>query len=172
MKKFRCNSQESNWRLHWLYFAVPCNLKICTNLEELYGDLGQWTMTKELAREVSGLYLSSHCEVWWIAESVLNMSRLRAEGTMSSWLLYFRNLQSSIQFLISFGRHYGRNAQAPPQSCPIFLPMVPVTAFSYDNHLLQLPTYHKSIFLQTHNCWYFEDVMSPSIANVSEVHTP
>ena len=48
-----------------------------TDFEELYGDLGQWTMTKELAREVSGFYLSSHCEVWWIAESVLNMSRSR-----------------------------------------------------------------------------------------------
>ena len=45
-----------------------------TDFEELYGDLGQWTMTKELAREVSGFYLSSPCEVWWIAESVLNMS--------------------------------------------------------------------------------------------------
>ena len=31
-----------------------------TDFEELYGDLGQWTMTKELAREVSGFYLSSH----------------------------------------------------------------------------------------------------------------
>ena len=39
----------------------------------------------------SGFYLSSHWEVWWIAESVLNMSRSRADGTMSSWLLYFRN---------------------------------------------------------------------------------
>ena len=48
-------------------------------------------MTKELAREVSGFYLSSPCEVWWIAESVLNMSRSRADGTMSFWLLYFRN---------------------------------------------------------------------------------
>ena len=48
-------------------------------------------MTKELAREVSGFYLSSPCEVWWIAESVLNVSRSRADGTMSSWLLYFRN---------------------------------------------------------------------------------
>ena len=48
-------------------------------------------MTKELAREVSGFYLSSPCEVWWIAESVLNMSRSKADGTMSSWLLYFRN---------------------------------------------------------------------------------
>ena len=37
-----------------------------TDFEELYGDLGQWTMTKELAREVSGFYLSSPCEVWWI----------------------------------------------------------------------------------------------------------
>ena len=46
-------------------------------------------MTKELAREVSGFYLSSPCEVWWIAESVLNMSR--SDGTMSSWLLHFRN---------------------------------------------------------------------------------
>ena len=62
-----------------------------TDFEELYGDLGQWTMTKELAREVSGFYLSSPCEVWWIAESVLNMSRSRADGTMSSWLLYFWN---------------------------------------------------------------------------------
>ena len=62
-----------------------------TDFEELYGDLGQWTMTKELAREVSGFYLSSHWEVWWIAESVLNMSRSRADRTMSSWLLYFRN---------------------------------------------------------------------------------
>ena len=60
-----------------------------TDFEELYGDLGQWSMTKELAREVSGFYLSSPCEVWWIA--VLNMSRSRADGTMSSWLLYFRN---------------------------------------------------------------------------------
>ena len=48
-------------------------------------------MTKELAREVSCFYLSSHCEVWWIAESILNMSRSRADGTISSWLLYFRN---------------------------------------------------------------------------------
>ena len=32
-------------------------------------------------------------------------------------------IQSSIQFLILFGRHYGRNAQAQPPSCPIFLPM-------------------------------------------------
>ena len=42
-------------------------------------------MTKELAREVSGFYLSSPCEVWWI------LSRSRADGTMSSWLLYCRN---------------------------------------------------------------------------------
>ena len=42
-------------------------------------------------REVTGFYLSSPCEVWWIAESALNMSRSRADGTMSSWLLYFRN---------------------------------------------------------------------------------
>ena len=35
-------------------------------------------------------YLWGHCEVWWIAESVLNMSRSRPGGTMSSWLLYFR----------------------------------------------------------------------------------
>ena len=62
-----------------------------TDFEELYGDLGQWSMTKELAREVSGFYLSSPCEVWWLAESVLNMSRSRADRTMSSWLLYFRN---------------------------------------------------------------------------------
>ena len=48
-------------------------------------------MTKELAREVSGFYLSSPCEVWWIAESVLNVSRSRADGTTSSWLLYFRH---------------------------------------------------------------------------------
>ena len=27
-----------------------------TDFEELYGDLGQWTMTKELAREVSGFF--------------------------------------------------------------------------------------------------------------------
>ena len=66
-----------------------------TDFEELYGDLGQWTMTKELAREVSGFYSSSHCEVWWIAESVLNMSRSKADGTMSSWLLYFRNFTNS-----------------------------------------------------------------------------
>ena len=59
--------------------------------EELCGDQGQWSMTKELAREVSGFCISSPCEVWWIAESVLNMSRSRADGTMSSWLLYFRN---------------------------------------------------------------------------------
>ena len=59
--------------------------------EELYGDQGQWSMTKELAREVSGFCISSPCEVWWIAESVLNMSRSTADGTMSSWLLYFRN---------------------------------------------------------------------------------
>ena len=52
--------------------------------------LGQWTTTKEMAREVSGFYLSSHWQVWWIAESVLNMSRSKADGTMSSWLLYFR----------------------------------------------------------------------------------
>ena len=49
-------------------------------------------MTKELPREVSGFYLSSPSEVWWIAESVLNMSRSRVDGTISSWLLYFRNL--------------------------------------------------------------------------------
>ena len=62
-----------------------------TDFEELYGDLDQWLMTKELAREVSGFNLSSPYEIWWIAESVLNMSRSRADGTMSSWLLYFRN---------------------------------------------------------------------------------
>ena len=62
-----------------------------TDFEELYGDLGQWSMTKELAREVSGFYLSSPSEVWWIAESVLNMSRSIADGTMNSWSLYFRN---------------------------------------------------------------------------------
>ena len=73
-----------------------------TDFEELYGDLGQWTMTKELAREVSGFYLSSPCEVWWIAESVLNMSRSRADGTMSSWLLYFRNFTNfhSVSYII------------------------------------------------------------------------
>ena len=32
-------------------------------------------------------------------------------------------LQISLQFLIFFGRHCGRNAQARPPSCPIFLPM-------------------------------------------------
>ena len=32
-------------------------------------------------------------------------------------------LQISIQFPILFGRHYGRNAQARPPSCSIFLPM-------------------------------------------------
>ena len=80
-------------------------------------------MTKELTREVSGFYLSSPCEVWWIAESVLNMSRSRADGTMSSCYI-LEILQISIQFLILFGRHYGRNAQARPPSCPIFLPML------------------------------------------------
>ena len=79
-------------------------------------------MTKELTREVSGFYLSSPCKVWWIAESVLNMSRSRADGTMSSWLLYFRNFTNFHTIL--FGRHYGRNAQARPPSCPIFLPML------------------------------------------------
>ena len=34
-----------------------------TDCEELYGDLGQRIMTKELARDVSGFFLSSHCEV-------------------------------------------------------------------------------------------------------------
>ena len=62
-----------------------------TDFEELYGDLSQCSMTKELARKVSGFYLLSPCEVWWIAEPVLNMSRSIADGTMSSWLLYFRN---------------------------------------------------------------------------------
>ena len=74
------------------YFYSKKDLR--TNLfpsKNINGDLGQWTMTKELAREVSCFYLSSHCEVWWIAESILNMSRSRADGTMSSWLLYFRN---------------------------------------------------------------------------------
>ena len=84
------NSIESSW----LYCALSCNRRVfgmeTADFEELYG-LGQWSMTKELAREVSGSYLSSPCEVWWIAESVLNMSRSRADGTMSSWLLYFRN---------------------------------------------------------------------------------
>ena len=32
-------------------------------------------------------------------------------------------LQISLQFLILFRRHYGRNAKARPPSCPIFLPM-------------------------------------------------
>ena len=32
-------------------------------------------------------------------------------------------VQISLQFLILFERHYGRNAQAHPPSCPIFLPM-------------------------------------------------
>ena len=57
-------------------------------------------MTKELAREVSGFCLSSPCEVWWIA--VLNMSRSRADGTISSWLLYFRNFTNfhTVSFII------------------------------------------------------------------------
>ena len=49
-------------------------------------------MKKELAREASGFYLSSHCEVRWIAQSVLNISQLRTDGTLSSWLLYLRNV--------------------------------------------------------------------------------
>ena len=38
-------------------------------------------------------------------------------------VIFLEILQISIQFLILFGRHYGRNAQALPPSCPIFLPM-------------------------------------------------
>jgi len=34
-----------------------------TDFEDLSGDFGQLSMTKELAREVSGFYLSSQCEV-------------------------------------------------------------------------------------------------------------
>ena len=49
----------------WMHFPVigECLGWRTTDYEELYGDLGQWTMTKELAREVSGFYLSSHFEV-------------------------------------------------------------------------------------------------------------
>ena len=89
-----CSSQFDREQLTLLmHFPVigECLGWRTTDFEELYGDLGQRSMTKELAREVSGFYLSSPCEVWWIAESVLNMSRSRADGTMSSWLLYFRN---------------------------------------------------------------------------------
>ena len=75
----------------WLHRSQIRRSWRTTDFEELYGDLGQWTMRKELAREVSGFYLSRRCEGWWIAESVLNMSRSRADETMSSWLLYFRN---------------------------------------------------------------------------------
>ena len=89
-----CSSQFDREQLTLLmHFPVigECLGWRTTDFEELYGDLGQWSMTKELAREVSGFYLSSPCEVWWIAESVLNMARSRADGTTSSWLLYFRN---------------------------------------------------------------------------------
>ena len=85
------NSIEGSWLHRCDPVIGECLGWRTTDFVELYGDLGQWTMTKELAREVSGFYLSSHWEVWWIAESVLNMSRSRADGTMSSWLLYFRN---------------------------------------------------------------------------------
>ena len=39
-------------------------------------------------------------------------------------------LQISIQFLILFRRHYGRNAQARPPSCPIFLPKISLMSVS------------------------------------------
>ena len=45
-------------------------------------------------------------------------------------VIFLEILQISIQFLILFGRHYGRNAQARPPSCPIFLPMVNTRARS------------------------------------------
>ena len=38
-------------------------------------------------------------------------------------VIFQKFLQISIQSLILFGRHYGRNAQARPPSCPICLPM-------------------------------------------------
>ena len=38
-------------------------------------------------------------------------------------VIFLEILQISIQFPILFGRHYGRNAQARPPSCPVFLPM-------------------------------------------------
>ena len=85
-----CSSQFDREQLTLLmHFPVigECLGWRTTDFEELYGDLGQWSMTKELAREVSGFYLSSPCEVWWIAESVLNMSRSRADGTMKISLM-------------------------------------------------------------------------------------
>ena len=84
------NSIESSW----LHRCISCNRRVFGMENDGFWRtvwrLSQWTMTKELAREVSGFYLSSHWEVWWIAESVLNMSRSRADGILSSWLLYFR----------------------------------------------------------------------------------
>ena len=43
-----------------------------------------------------------------------------------------------IQFLILFGRHYGRNAQARPPSCPIFLPMVRNSESNFQDPLLNI----------------------------------
>ena len=42
----------------WMHFPVigECLGWRTTDFEEPYGDLGQWTMTKELAREVVFIY--------------------------------------------------------------------------------------------------------------------
>ena len=44
--------------------------------------------------------------------------------------------QISIQFLILFGRHYGRNTHARPPSCSIFLPMCFVGISSFLSSLV------------------------------------
>ena len=115
-----------------------------TDFEELYGDLGQWTMTKELAREVSCFYLSSHCEVWWIAESILNMSRSRADGTMSSWLLYFRNFTNfhTVSYII-WTPLWAKCASAPAILSNISANANPTPAVSL--HLIPRIQYHPGI---------------------------
>ena len=136
-----------------------------TDFEELYGDLGQWTMTKELAREVSCFYSSNHCEVWWIAESILNMSRSRADGTMSSWLLYFRNFTNfhTVSYVI------WTPLWAKCASAPAILSNIPANGPSEIwSYFLSLKTIRAASFelfviCQCCYCWYCSRRLSNTI---------
>ena len=77
-----------------------------TDFEELYGDLGQWTMTKELAQEVSGFIyrvtvrVDEYQNQYWIC-----LDREQT-GPWAPDCYNFEILPISTQFPILFGRHY------------------------------------------------------------------
>ena len=148
------------------YFYSKKDLR--TNLfpsKNINGDLGQWTMTKELAREVSCFYSSNHCEVWWIAESILNMSRSRADGTMSSWLLYFRNFTNfhTVSYIV------WTPLWAKCASAPAILSNIPANGPSEIwSYFLSLKTIRAASFelfviCQCCYCWYCSRRLSNTI---------